>query len=448
MITKEAVDRLVDHLNHIQVQDKPIFLFNLWERSKTDPAMLQLAIYAVFLNSYHPQYSECDWIGCFDGQINPKINQLYRDEIAEVIRQKSPLQAKLFQILTSQSLSKKDKQIELVKQAIDEDLGISKWIDYRILDIRDQSKDDIIREVITSDAIITHVENQSKARWLIDEMLVVKENLGNHVSKFINRLGNHRLFKPAWVTMIRFLNQIDIVYPQIYQLFTSDLKVEIHQIKQQISFEDFRNFIEILLRQYEGTGKASGKKRKFDNADRIQRRVDFWGNYKNKFKNTLFILSSADYQACSPYLKLGMINELSNVIEIDQIPCPILYFEMNHLGFLVHLTISNLKTYLIDLKETQNQIKSIIHQKGEFRSILQILESQRGYKLDYCWQILFSLLLAKEGIDIDQPSLGFNLGFGPTQKYHAGKGIDFDPKRIKDQNCSLMQYWRTQLNQN
>ena len=444
MVSKEAVDRLVDHLSTIQEKDKSIFLFNLWERSRKDPAMLQLAIYAVFLNSYHPQYVQCDWIGQFDGQLNPKVDQKYRDEIAEMIRVTSPLQAKLFQILTSQSSSKQGKQIEIVKQAIDENLGISTWIDHRILDIRDKSQDDVIREVITSDAIITHVEHQNKVQWLINEMLESKEKIANHLSRLIRRVGNQRLFKPVWVTMIRFLNQIDVVYPQIYQLFTSDLKVDIHQIKQEITFEDFRNFIEILLKQYEGTGKASSKKRKFDNADRIQRRVDFWENYKKNFQNTVFLLSTADYQACSPYLKLGMINELSNVIEIDQIPCPILYFEIAHIGIFVHLTISNLKTYVIEQKQVQNQIKSMINQKAHFQLILQTLESQRGYKLDYCWQILFSLLLAKEGIDIDQPTLGFKLGFGPVQKYQIGKGIDFDPKKIKDQNCNLMQYWRAQ----
>jgi hypothetical protein len=109
MATKETVDHLVDLLSTIQDQDKPVFLFNLWERSKKDSAMLQLAIYAIFLNSYHPQYQECDWISQFDGQIHHKVNQYYRDEIAEILRLTSPLQAKLFQILTSQSLSKQDQ---------------------------------------------------------------------------------------------------------------------------------------------------------------------------------------------------------------------------------------------------------------------------------------------------------------------------------------------------
>ncbi len=41
--------------------------------------------------------------------------------------------------------------------------------------MRDRSKDDVIREVITSDAIITHVEHQNKVQWLINEILESKE---------------------------------------------------------------------------------------------------------------------------------------------------------------------------------------------------------------------------------------------------------------------------------
>jgi hypothetical protein len=81
MATKETVDHLVDLLSTIQDQDKPVFLFNLWERSKKDSAMLQLAIYAIFLNSYHPQYQECDWISQFDGQIHPKVYQNKKNKL-------------------------------------------------------------------------------------------------------------------------------------------------------------------------------------------------------------------------------------------------------------------------------------------------------------------------------------------------------------------------------
>jgi hypothetical protein len=56
--------------------------------------------------------------------------------------------------------------------------------------VRDRSKDDVIREVITSDAIITHVEHQNKVQWLINEILESKEKIANHLSRLINQVGN------------------------------------------------------------------------------------------------------------------------------------------------------------------------------------------------------------------------------------------------------------------
>jgi hypothetical protein len=437
MLIIETVNHFFKVLEKIEEKDKSLFLLNFWERSKKDESMLKLAIYAVFLSNYHSQYLQYDWISSFDAHIHPKVNALYKDEIHDLLKQKYPLQSKLFQILTNHHLSKQQKQMELIKHAIDEDLTIAKWLDYRILEIRDKSQDDLIRELITTDEIICHVETKNKSKWMINEFLESKSKIGYYLGKFLSKVTGDRLFKPVWVTMIRFVNHMEESLPDIYQLFNPKLKQDINEIQKQISFADFRNFIDVLIEQYKNTKKSN---KKIDDGDRIQRRVFFWENYKDKFKNTIFLLPPEDYDVCEPYLKLGLINELNNVMKMDQIPCPILYCEIENLSIFAHLTMSSLKTYLISNQREQIELRNLMIQQN-INAILQILDRQEmGFKLDYFWQVLFSMLLAKNNIDIDHPKNGFRLNTKHIEKYTMGKGIDFEPSKMKVKDCELMRY--------